>query len=260
MVAPGVRWGALTTRELDAVDRVTPVLLSIAAIEQHGPHLPLATDATIGQAFLARVEERHGPEVLILPQIAVGCSEHHMDFAGSLSVRHQTLVDYAGDVIRSVLRHGFRNVVILNSHGGNQGAGQVLLEEVGAADPACRIALLTWWRLAAPELSGIRDSAPGGCNHACEFETSLMLHAASSAVRREAIGHRSGAGDPAPVWAREDMLTGSRGTLYRSMREKSGGDGVVGEPALATAEKGRAIEDAVTDALSDVIRSLRDAG
>ena len=111
-----------------------------------------------------------------------------------------------------------------------------------------------------PELVGIRESAPGGCNHACEFETSLMLHAAPGAVRQKEIGPRPYGGDPAPAWAREDMLTGSRGTLYRSMREKSGGDGVVGEPALATAEKGRAIEDAVTDALSDVIRSLRDVG
>ena len=259
MVAPDVRWEALTTREIDAVDRATPVMLSIAAIEQHGAHLPLATDATIGQAFLTRIEALHGPEVLILPQIAVGCSEHHMDFPGSLSVRHRTLIDYAGDVLRSVLRHGFRSIVILNSHGGNQGAGQVLLEEVGAAHPACRIALLTWWRLAAPELAGIRESGPGGCNHACEFETSLMLHAAPGAVRREAIGARTDA-DPAPDWAREDMLGGSRGTLYRSMRDKSGGDGVVGDPALGTADKGRAIEDAVTETLSKVIRSLRDAG
>ena len=81
----GMRWEKFTTNEIAALDRSIPVVLNVAAIEQHGPHLPLETDARIGDHFLRRLEERLGDRVLILPQVKVCCSEHHMDFAGTLS-------------------------------------------------------------------------------------------------------------------------------------------------------------------------------
>jgi creatinine amidohydrolase len=249
-------WADLTSAELETMDRSVPVLLSVAAIEQHGPHLPLSTDAVIGQRFLSLIEAQMPDEVLILPQVAVGCSEHHMDFAGSLSVSHRSFALYVGDILRSVLRHGFRSVIVLNSHGGNQAIGQVMLEDLGAAHPDRSLAFLTWWRLAAPELAGIRSSTRGGLGHACEFETSLMMSAAPGTLRADLVPHHDDGRDPAPNWAQEDMLEAGRGVLHRTMRVKSGGDGVVGAPHLATAAKGGAIESAVVAQLAHVIRSL----
>lgn len=251
-----MRWENLTSAELDAIDRDIPVVLSIAAIEQHGPHLPVSTDAAIGQGFLRRLDDLMAQEVLILPQVAIGCSEHHMDFPGSLSVRHRVFIDYVADIITSVFRHGFRTVVLLNSHGGNQAAGQVLIEELGSAWPDRQLGLLTWWKLAAPELAVIRESTHGGVNHAGEFETSLMLHLAPDSVRAELIPSGCPRNDPAPAWARDDMLLGSRGALYRTMRTKSGGNGVVGDAELGASAKGAEIEAAVVDALQSVISSL----
>ena len=252
-----MRWDKLTTNEFAGLDRSIPVIINVAAIEQHGPHLAIDTDVAIGGHFLDRLEERMGDEVLILPQVKVCCSEHHMDFAGTLSVRHETFLAYVGDILESVVRHGFTNLVIFNSHGGNQAIGQVLLEAFGSRHRDCRIALLTWWRLAALELEAIRESGFAGVNHACEFETSLMLLAAPDSVRRELIGEMSYV--ETYDWANADMIRASRGAFFRTMHQMSGGTGVVGDPSTATAHKGERITDAVVTELERVVRSLTKA-
>jgi len=249
-----MRWEKLTTNEIAALDRSIPVVLNIAAVEQHGPHLPLDTDVEIGGHFLARLDEALGDRVLILPQVKVCCSEHHMDFPGTLTVRHETFLAYVGDILESVVRHGFRNLVLFNSHGGNQAIGQVLLESFGARHRDCRIAMLTWWRLAAPELEKIRESDFAGINHACEFETSLMLHAAPDSVRRALVSGMSYV--PTHDWAQADMIRASRGAMFRSMHEMSGGTGVVGDPSKASADKGERITAAVVSQLAHVVSTL----
>ena len=250
-----MKWEGMTSAEIAAADRKTPVVLGIAAIEQHGPHLPVNTDAVIGQHFLEAVDARLGPDVLILPPVQVCCSEHHMDFVGTLTVRHETLIAYVGDILDSVAAHGFRTMMLFNSHGGNQAIGQVILERFGARHPDCRIALLTWWRAAGPELAAITESGFGGVGHACEFETSLIMLAQPDAVRKDRIPGRSKV--PTFEWAQFDMLVGARGSLYRGMKEQSGGTGVVGDPSFASAEKGERITATVVDTTAGIIRSLR---
>jgi creatinine amidohydrolase len=249
-----MRWETLTTNEVAALDRDIPVVLNVAAIEQHGPHLPLETDAVIGDHFLQALEQRLGKQVLILPQVKVCCSEHHMDFAGTLSVRHETFLAYVGDILESVARHGFRNIILFNSHGGNQAIGQVLLETFGTKHRDCRVAFLTWWRLAAKELGAIRESAFAGVNHACEFETSLMLLGAPESVRSKLVSGMSYV--ETHDWANADMILPARGALFRSMHEMSGGTGVVGDPSLATREKGQAITAAVVEQLAHVVETI----
>lgn len=252
-----MRWDKLTTNEFAGLDRSTPVVLNVAAIEQHGPHLAIDTDVAIGGHFLDRLEQQMGDRVLILPQVKVCCSEHHMEFAGTLSIRHETFLAYVGDILESVVRHGFTNIVLFNSHGGNQAVGQVLLETFGSRHRDCRMVMLTWWRLAAPELETIRESGFAGINHACEFETSLMLLAAPDSVRRDLIGDMSYV--ETFDWANADMIRGSRGALFRTMHQMSGGTGVVGDPSTATAEKGERITEAVVAQLERVVASLAKA-
>lgn len=249
-----MRWETLTTNEVAALDRDIPVVLNVAAIEQHGPHLPLETDAVIGDHFLQALEQKLGEQVLILPQVKICCSEHHMDFAGTLSVRHETFLAYVGDILESVARHGFRNIILFNSHGGNQAIGQVLLETFGTRHRDCRVAFLTWWRLAAKELGAIRESAFAGVNHACEFETSLMLLGAPESIRTKLVSGMSYV--ETHDWANADMILPARGALFRSMHEMSGGTGVVGDPSLATREKGQAITAAVVEQLAHVVETI----
>ena len=246
-------WQELASLEFGQIDRATPVVLPVAAVEQHGPHLPLATDRMIAEFFAENLNARFGSAVLILPTIAVGCSEHHMDFPGSLTLRHETFSSVCDQFLMSARRHGFRNFLILNSHGGNRGVCQVLLERFGADHPECRIAVASWWRAAAEELLPLNETGAGGVGHACEFETSLMLYIAPQSVRLGAVERR--ATIPTFDWAEEDLLRPSRVSLYRSMKQITP-DGTWGDPTRATAAKGQQIAEIVCDAISKVIRDL----
>jgi creatinine amidohydrolase len=252
-----MRWEDQTTRQLASLSRDLPVVLNVAAVEQHGPHLPLATDSLVGEHFLSRLDQRMPDDVLVLPQVKVCCSAHHMDFDGTLTVRHETFLNYVGDILDCVATHGFRNIVLFNSHGGNEAIGRVLLEKWGAANPESRIFMLTWWRVASATLAKIQESPFGGVGHACEFETSLLLYFAPKSVLSAQIPDMNI--EPTFKWAEGDMLNASCGALYRSMKEISRGSGVVGAPSFASAEKGERISDVVTEALVHMLRDIRES-
>ncbi|WP_068082939.1 creatininase family protein [Novosphingobium rosa] len=249
-----MKWQDLTTSELETIDRATPLFLSIGAVEQHGPHLPLATDSLIGAYFLEQLDRALGEKVLILPQVSVGCSHHHMDFSGTLSVSHAAFQAYVAAILHSALAHGFTNVVLFNSHAGNQAVANLIAEEVGAAHPGCRIVLAGWWLLVGPELRKLREGVVGLDSHAGDLETSIVLHAAPDAVRAIVPGDHlcTHTFD----WASGDLLRAERATLYRTMHERTCGSGVAGDPTLATAEKGEAITGYVIGALADIVTDL----
>jgi creatinine amidohydrolase len=246
-------WQDLASPEFRAIDRKTPVVLPVAAIEQHGPHLPLATDRVIAEHFAERLNGRFGSSVLILPTVAVGCSAHHMEFAGSLTVRHETFLNVCEQFLASAHKHGFRNFLVLNSHGGNRGICQVLLERFGAEHPNCRIAVASWWHAAADALFELNETGPGGVGHACEFETSLMLHIAPQSVRIEAIEPK--VNSSTFDWAEEDLLRASRVSLYRSMKQITH-NGVWGDATRANAAKGAKISEIVCKVLCSVLNDL----
>ena len=247
-------WDQLTSPELDQLDRSIPVVLPVAATEQHGPHLPLATDRLIGEYFCQRLHEDLPDEVLILPSMGICCSSHHLDFAGTLSIQHTTFLQQAEDILGSVVQHGFRNIVILNSHGGNQAVGQVLVERFGGAHPNVQLVLATWWKVAAQALLDITETHVGGVGHAGEFETSLMLLIDSSLVRTDKI--EKGSNQPTYDWAEMDMLRAPQASLYRSMQQMTS-NGVFGDPTAATAEKGKAITQAVIKELQKIVVSIK---
>ncbi|MTI16457.1 creatininase family protein [Rhodobacteraceae bacterium RKSG542] len=253
-----MKWEELTSPKIAALDKSIPVVMNIAAIEQHGPHLPLATDALIGEHFISRLNAERGEQVLVLPQIKVCCSRHHMDFAGTLTASHTTLLEYISEIAASVFQAGFQTFVLLNSHGGNQAIGQVAVEKIGADYPDRQVALATWWSLAREELKALSESGPFGTGHACELETSLIQLIAPHLVEA-----------PVPdglhyermfAQADGDMLSAGSASLYRSMKEISGGSGVVGAVETASAEKGQRISDIVTAQLVRFVDELRDYG
>jgi len=246
-------WDQLTSPEIDALDRNIPVILPVAATEQHGPHLPLATDRMIGEHFCRRLNKSIPDSVLILPCVSIGCSEHHTDFAGSLSVQHTTFLAQLTDVANCVVKYGFKNLLVFNSHGGNQAIGQTFLEAFGYRNPSCRIALATWWRLAIAALKQLSDTAPGGTGHAGELETSLMLLIAPELVRLDKIQPK--VNTPTFGWADGDMLYGAAASLYESMKQKTP-NGTFGEPRAGSQEKGERITIAVTKALEGIVLDL----
>jgi creatinine amidohydrolase len=251
-----MNWQELTSSALGKMNRRTPVVLPTGAVEQHGPHLPLATDRMIVEHLCAGLNRELKNQVLILPMLAVGCSAHHLDFPGSLTLTHETFLRAAKEMLSSAATHGFTRFLILNGHGGNQGIGQVIMEQFGAEHPNCKIAFTSWWRVAGKELLGITETGAGGVGHACEFETSLMLLIAPQLVNRKAIVSGGNYRVPQPDWARGDMLHGSRASLYATMRAMTI-NGVFGDPRKSSAEKGRSISAAATKQLVKILKDLR---
>ena len=117
----------------------TTVVIAVGAVEQHGPHLPLLVDAVRGDRLAVEVARRLGNS-LAAPTIRVGCSEHHMGFAGTLTLRRSTLEAICTDYAVSLARHGFTRLCFVPSHGGNFGPLEEMLPDLRAAvGPDCKV-------------------------------------------------------------------------------------------------------------------------
>ncbi|WP_299555230.1 creatininase family protein [Seonamhaeicola sp.] len=246
-------WDQLTTLELSKIAKHIPVILVMAATEQHGKHLPLATDRLIGEHFANALHKTIPNKVLVLPSISIGCSSHHMDFSGTLTISHDTFIRQVKDIIRSVIQHGFKNIILLNSHGGNQAVGQVLVEQLGYENPSTNVIMVTWWKLAFDALLTLNESGKGGVGHAGEFETALMLMIAPHLVHSDKV--EKGKHTDTFSWNDGDMLRGPKASYYRSTKEMTA-NGVFGNPEYGTLEKGKQISKLVVDDFKKIINDL----
>jgi hypothetical protein len=121
----------MTWRDVDEAIEAgrTTVVVAVGAVEQHGPHLPLLVDAVRGDRLAVEVARRLGV-ALVAPTIRIGCSEHHMAFPGTLTLRRSTLEAICLDYTVSLARHGFRRVCFVPSHGGNFGPLAEMLDDL----------------------------------------------------------------------------------------------------------------------------------
>ena len=217
----------------------TRAVVCVAATEQHGPHLPEGTDAWLGQALAGRVARALG-DAVVAPVIRPGCSEHHMGFAGTITVSVDVLVALLDAYIDSLSRHGFQHFVVFPSHGGNLPAL--------AAWPARRKPNITVLDDMGPVVEAIREAlsrfgtaAPAG-RHADLGETAALLATRPELVRME----RAKPGFPGGVEFTELLAHGARAVSP---------SGTFGDPTGATAEMGAAVLTAWTDCLLDSIPS-----
>lgn len=225
----------MTWREVaEALDSGwTTAVVGVGATEQHGPHLPLLVDAERGTALAEGVARILG-NALVAPTIRVGCSEHHMDFAGTLSISPETLTALCRDYCASLARHGFRRICFVPSHGGNFAPLRAALPELDdAAGPGCEVraytdldGFLEVWRRTVEEATGLGERVGG---HADIAESSEMLALRPELVRSE----RAAAGYTGEV---------SDATLDRLFREGMRSlteNGVLGDARGLDAELGR---------------------
>jgi creatinine amidohydrolase len=178
--------------ELAITRGMTTAVVPVGSIEQHGPHLPLLVDAARGEALGRKVASALG-DALVAPAIRVGCSEHHMGFAGTISLTSETLEAVCRDYATSLARHGFHEVYFVPSHGGNfDPLAQMvprLQEAVDRVNPDCRVVAYTdllgivaVWRWVVEQEVGL-GSRVGG--HADIAESSEILHLHPELVRVE---------------------------------------------------------------------------
>jgi creatinine amidohydrolase len=253
------RYDELTWPEIrEAIARQPAVLLPFGAVEDHGHHLPLSTDNVIVEAICLEAARRAPGEMLVMPPLAYGLDEHHMDFPGTVSVGIETLIGYVADVALSVARHGFTHVLIVNGHGSNTSiadlaARRVVLESgviCGTMSPSAAIDPT----LAEPTFSQMRRSAAGGVAHAGEYETALMLHLRPDLVQMDQAVRENGQikltyfnwDHPEPsVLAWQDW--------WSRMSES----GVCGNPTVATAEFGQTLFETTVEKFVRFVQEFR---
>jgi creatinine amidohydrolase len=215
------------------------VVVPFGAVEQHGPHLPLDTDAVLADRLGPLLAARLG--ALCAPTIRIGCSQHHLAFAGTLSLRPQTLQMIVHDVVDSLARHGFRCVVLLATHGGNepplQEAGAVSRRDgVRVVVPSLRAAVGAL--LAVARTRGVAPGEAGG--HAGELETSLMMALAPDLVSRAALT------EPGYTGPLDDAAAA---LLFNEGVGALAANGVLGDPRGASSDAGHAYVTAFLDAI-----------
>jgi creatinine amidohydrolase len=170
-----VRWDRLTAPELrDAVRDRTVVIVPLGATEQHGPHLPVQVDWRSAYEISLRAARLMAgrQRALVTPAIPFGMSEHHMSLGGTLTLDYRTMAGIVGCVVRSAARHGFQRIFVLNGHGGNIAALEVMLTEL-TIELELPLAGGTYWHIAAKSIREILEHQPQ-LIHACEAETSIL--------------------------------------------------------------------------------------
>ncbi|MGD9853378.1 MAG: creatininase family protein [Planctomycetaceae bacterium] len=213
--------------QVKALAPQTPVVVPIAALEQHGPHMPVFTDSLLLGEVTKRVEQQLSDRVLFTPLMWLGNSEHHLDFAGTLTASPRTYITLLKEIAGNLITHGFRRILLLNGHGGNIVPSQQALFELRQEHRRrddLRLFSATYWEAGPPPSDPSLVQTRMG--HACEWETSMILHLHPHLVgdisRLEPITQ-----DMPYAPAHEAWITQDRST-----------PGYIGDPAAATAEKG----------------------
>lgn len=230
------------------------VVLPLGAIEQHGPHMAVSTDTDLVTYIARAAEELLPAKVLLCPTLPFGSSHHHLSFGGTISINPALYTNVIVDLVGSLLRNGFRRIVLLNGHGGNvtpvKQALAILSKDYDEAFPA-NIALVTYWELGGKSFAGEAPMESPALSHACEYETSMMLHLFPEKVWMEKAER---AGRPASngyiPWEDDEPYRGV--TLFRQTAFISS-NGSSGEPQLATAEKGKHLICKATEALASFL-------
>ena len=239
----------------------TIAILPVAATEQHGPHLPLSVDSALVDGVVAAALAHIAADVpaLFLPTQAVGFSPEHAAFAGTLTLKAETLIRLWTDIGESVAATGVRKLVLLNSHG-----GQVGLMDVVARDLRARLGMLVY----SVNWFGLPLTGPGGEDvhalfsahehrfgiHAGEIETSMMLALSPERVdMAQAQNFASTSEDRSRAYA--ILGNGKSAKLGWQMQDYNTA-GAVGNAAAATAEKGRLVLEAAGLALGQMLSEL----
>jgi len=257
MMRPKRDWMEMTWQEVAEAGAATArwiAVLPLAAVEQHGPHLPLGVDTFIAEAYLARVRNILPDElpVTFLPVQRIGVSVEHLAYPGTLSLSAATAIAAWTELGESLARAGLRKLVLITSHGGN-----VASMELVARDLRTRFRMLAitvgWHRFGYPENTFSSEEKKHGI-HGGDIETSLMLAAMPETVRSE----KAPKATPATVdMAREFRWLGAyRPAGFAWMTQDLHATGAIGDATLATAAKGEAALARGAEAFVELLREV----
>ena len=236
-------------REVVRENRV--VLQPVGSIEQHGPHLALKTDIMIARAFCVEAGRRTPSEVIVMPSIPYGFNAHHMDFPGTISVDGETFINFVLCVMKSLVTHGFRKILLVNGHGSNNPfldivARRTIIETEALCGTCMPYSLI---RECIAEKSECQWNS-----HACEIETSLLMYLSPQDVRVEKITKEIGFPISKYHWR---SLTKASPLNMMDIWSRISETGIAGDPTLASKEKGKEIFEAGVENLIELVKEFR---
>lgn len=245
-------WGALTRAEIAAArDAGALPVLTVGSVEQHSDHLPVDTDTLSCHRIALRAAERcASPHVLVLPPPSFGFSPHHRAWAGTVTLSLETFVGMVTDVAESLHRTGFKRLLIVNGHGGNQ--GPLTSACTALASRGLAVGYVNYF---APGQKQWLEVLPGGLRgvgHACAYETALQLAlrppdlAGQIAERVKQLPPRL---TPSYVAGNAPDVMRPAGAYWAAIFA-AGDVGYVGDPAAATQESGAAMVEHTVAALA----------
>lgn len=233
--------------KIDAMSRSTPVVVPIAALEQHGHHLPVFTDSMLLGEVWRRAHDKLHDKVLSLPLMWLGNSDHHLDFPGTISAPPRVYLDMLGGLIDNLVFHGFQKIVLINGHGGNDVPGRQSIFEARQRYRArndLRLIFTTYWGLGGKPWEIDSSFKQHEMGHACEWETSMILRIAPQLVGDYRSAPEIAFGQEyAP--AHLAWITKDRSTI-----------GHIGSPALATPEKGEILFEVFAGTLVKLLEEI----
>jgi creatinine amidohydrolase len=224
--------------DVEALSKDTPVIVPIAALEQHGLHMPVFTDSLLTNELVRRLESHYGNQVLITPLMWLGNSHHHLDFPGTLSAEPRLYIDLLNNLLENLIAMGFKRLILFNGHGGNDVPGkQAVFETRQKHRERADLLLLfvTYWNLGAEPWVADTSIQQRVMGHACEWETSMVLR-----LDPTLVGDLS---KVEPVAFGNPFEPALRGWIMNERSET----GHVGDPRFATAEKGEVLFSNFTD-------------
>ncbi|QDT27807.1 Creatinine amidohydrolase [Gimesia panareensis] len=244
-----MKYAEMTAVELKNVSREdTMVVLPIAAVEQHGPHMPTGTDDFICTAVAEAVEQNLHESLLLLPTLWLGASQHHLRWGATLTPRVENYETLLYEIVESVLNDGFRRVLILNGHGGNIGPMQTALRRLQVHYRHCQLLAASYWSIAEQEIAAALEGECKTLGHACEAETSLIMHLRPDLVRPAKIDNF--------IDYEPDLVDGVY--ICRDMFQRTSA-GATGRPDLASAEKGARMFSQIVTRVTSVIAAFTEA-
>ena len=231
---------------LSSLDRDrTLVVIPLAAVEQHGPHLPTGTDHILCTAVAAAVERVASDRVLLTPTVWLGASAHHLRLGATLNAALDTYISTLCDIARSLLNDGYRRLMFFNGHGGNIDPMRIVIRELQLDFPEVLLVAGSYWSVAADAIAETLQGEDKSVGHACEFETSMMLHIRPDLVVAD---QRTAAAETVPG-AVDGMF------ISRDMRQRTAA-GYTGRPDLATAKTGVHLFDCIVRATVATVDKL----
>jgi creatinine amidohydrolase len=245
-----VMWKELTWEDLNALAaRDAIVVLPVASMEQHGPHLPVGVDTILCEGVCKAAAEiaRNSTPVVVAPTLWCGMAEHHVAFGGTFTFDIPTYRAVLLAFLKSIERAGFRKVAIVNGHGGNMSALNAFLPDFHR-ETNLKLYATTYFMLADHLLGRFLDKQ-NGVLHACEVETSMMMVMAAAMVKQERLKDAKG-----PHFENPREVLAPAWQPFRSLKDYTA-NGVIGDATTASAAKGdqciRACAEALAAKLAD---------